>query len=127
MAKHNDMPELNSAKVFSTNLFTKEHLKPPCQQQLTTASSIHPHQQPLQLPMSIALAVIRPELLQVQHGYRVSNRHRKIKALCLTAPGYFGTAAVFSGNGDMNGFTIDGLSCNNAWLKDEPAAFARNI
>jgi|GEM_PF-4460880 len=27
MAKHNDMPELNSAKVFSTNCFTKEHLK----------------------------------------------------------------------------------------------------
>jgi len=43
MAKHNDMPELNSAKVFSTNLFTKEHLKPPCPHQLTTGKSINPN------------------------------------------------------------------------------------
>ncbi|WP_281559969.1 hypothetical protein [Thalassomonas sp. RHCl1] len=39
MAKYNDMPELNSAKVFSTILFTKEHLKLPCHQPLTTTYS----------------------------------------------------------------------------------------
>ncbi|WP_281555870.1 hypothetical protein [Thalassomonas sp. RHCl1] len=39
MAKHNDMPELNSAKVFSTNLFIKEYLKLPYPPPLTTTAA----------------------------------------------------------------------------------------
>ena len=51
MAKHNDMPELNSAKVFLTNLFTKPRRRLPRQlnQQAGkyTYSLIYPLQQGL--------------------------------------------------------------------------------
>ncbi|WDD99828.1 hypothetical protein [Thalassomonas actiniarum] len=93
MAKHNDMPELNPTKVFSTNLFIKEHLKPHGQQPSTTGNAVHPR------------------------------RH----ACSSSRQGYLGAAAVFLRNGDMNGITVYGFNRSSLWLKEELAAFAKNV
>ena len=50
MAKHNDMSELNSAKVFLTlivknifkSAFSKQPAKPPCQPPLTAGNNVQP-------------------------------------------------------------------------------------
>ncbi|WDE06678.1 hypothetical protein SG34_007170 [Thalassomonas viridans] len=105
MAKSNDMPELNSAKVFLTILFTKEHLKPPNQQQLSTDSGTHPRHQSLQMPL---------------------RSRQKMKTRHLTTRDDFPSTATLSGNDDRNSFTIDGLRRNNAWLNNERVGFAKN-
>jgi len=108
MAKLNDMPELNPAKVFLANLFIKEHLKPPCQHPLKTNICAPPSDSTGQTPLQ-SLGVIRHETLQ------------------LTTPGYFSSAAVLSKNSDMNGFTVGGFGRDSHWLKDEPTGFAKNV
>jgi len=127
MAKHNDMPELNSVKVFLTYLLTnhvtKAPLKPSCQQQLNTGSTLAPYRQPLQGSSSAN----RLKHLQAQHRDNFKSRVQKIKALCPAATGCLAPATALSGNSDMNGFAVDSFTCKNAWLKDKPTQFAKSI
>ncbi|WP_281558385.1 hypothetical protein [Thalassomonas sp. RHCl1] len=110
MAKHNDMPELNSAKVFLTNLFIKEHFKTP--RHHASQSSL---QGPLQAP------------LQQLSRYCFEKIQWKVKKLHVTALDYLGFAAVLSGDSDMNGITVYGFRRNSARLKDELMSFAKNV
>ena len=114
MAKRNDMPELISAKVFLTNLFTKEYLKPRCRHPLT---AIRHHAR--QTPQQRALQAVK---LSCQQAH-----YRKKATLPLTAPGSANPAAVLSGHSDMNGFTVDVFNRNSDYLKDELIAIANNV
>jgi len=114
MAKLNDMPELNSAKVFSTILLIKEYLKPPWYQ-------------PLLRPIQGALPPFKDNLLPAQPRNRFNNGLRQAKNQSLTVPGYLGLAVALPENGDMNGCTVDGLKCNGNCPKDERADFTKTI
>jgi len=115
MAKYNDMPESDSAKVFLTNLFIKEHLKPPCPPPLNTGNYLHP------------LRHFAQTIRQSQQNFCFNNIQRKMKTRYLTGPGKFCPKAGLPGNSDMNGFTVYGINRNNCWLKDEPMNFAKNV
>jgi len=119
MAKYNDMPELNSAKVFLTNHFTSGRHKLPRQHPLT-AGDLHRSRH-------LAFQSIGQTSLQEPHRYCFENQHGKRKTLPLIAPGHYCPAGVLEGNSGMNGCTVYGLSCDNPWLKDEPAVFAQSV
>ena len=127
MAKHNDMPESDSAKVFSTNLFTKEYLNPLSQQRLTAVNNIHPRRQTCQKPLKGAVQALRHENLQAQRRYNLVSRYRKMKPQRLASSGPFGSAEMLSGNSDMNGFTVYGFNRNSHWLTDEQLVLAKNV
>jgi len=114
MAKHNDMPELNSAKVFSTILFTKEHLKPYCQSLFNTGNNIHPNRRTGQ------------PCLQGSLRYRFKSKGQQTKQPHLTAPGRFAPAAVLPGNSGMNGCTIGAFGRNCPRLNNELTNFVKN-
>jgi len=127
MAKHNDMPELNSTKVFLTNLYTKEHLKPPCQHPLTSTTCAHTRRRALRTPSHGGLQALKQYGLPAKHRNGFENRLRKRKELYLTKPGFFHSAAALSGDSDMNGFTVYDFYRNHDWLKDELTGFAKNL
>ncbi|WDD96745.1 hypothetical protein [Thalassomonas actiniarum] len=79
MAKHNDMPELNSAKVFLTNLYTKERLSPPCQHPLTTGHYLHPYTP--QASWQSTVQASSANFTQVRHRNCFENMQWQIKAL----------------------------------------------
>jgi len=107
MAKLNDMPELNSAKVFLTNHFPREHLKPPRQYPATIGKSRYPHRLFLQAPLQDILPIIRHKVLPAQH------------VSCLLA--------ALPWNSGMNGFTVYGFRRNSNWLKDGLMGFAKKL
>ena len=125
MAKHNDMPELNSAKVFLTNLFTKEHLKHFCQPLLTTGNNLKTRCQISPTLLQNAFRAAQAGCFQAMRHYVFQHRPRPIKALQLTAPGYFCPAMTLLENSDMNGLTVYGFNCNSALLRDELNGFAK--
>ena len=97
MAKHNDMPELNSAKVFLTILFTKEYLRTRCQPSLTTGYNLSSRH--------LSFPNIMQSTLPAQH---------------LTTPKHSCSATMLSGNSDINNFTVDGFKRISYWLKNVP-------
>jgi len=121
------MPESDSAKVFSTNLFTKEYLKPPCQLPITAGTCARIRRSACPGPLPGALPAIKHSGLFAQHRRCIANRERKVKALYLTSPGRLGPAAGVSVNGGMNGSTVYGFNRKNHWLKDELMGFAKSL
>jgi len=126
MAKHNDMPELNSAKVFSTNLFTKEHLKHPYQQALTADKGIQPRPHTYQTFLPGALQALQKNRLQAQYRYSFEKIRWLLKATYTAAPNHYSATAILPGNSDMNGFTVYGFNRYTFWLNDELTGFAKN-
>ena len=115
MAKHNDMPELNSAKVFLTTLFPKERHNPHCRHQSSASNNPHPRHHAFQTS------------LPAQQRYSLEQSRWQVEAQNPPKPGYCSPATGLRENSNKNDFTVDGFTHTGYWFKDEPTNAAQSI